>query len=136
MKGLENAMSEPYVPDEYPRVSPYLTVDDAHRLLDFLVQDFDAEVVDRAERSDGKLAHAAVRIGDSIIELAEATDRFGPMPGAIHIYVPDIDRTHGLALEHGGQAVHEPTEMDYGERASAIQDPVGNHWYIATYRRT
>ena len=128
-------MSEPYAPDGYPRVTPYLTVDDAPRLLDFLIQVFDAEVIDKTERSDGKLAHAAVRIGDSIIELAEATDRFGPMPGAIHIYVPDVDRTHGLALKLGGVAVHEPTEMEYGERASAIKDPVGNNWYIATYRR-
>jgi PhnB protein len=128
-------MNKPYVPDGYPRVTPYLTVKDAPRLLDFLVQVFDAELIDKTERSDGKLAHAAVRIGDSIIELAEATDRFGPTPAAIHIYVPDVDRTHSVALKLGGVAVYEPTEMEYGERASAIQDPVGNQWYIATYRR-
>lgn len=136
MKGLEEAMSESYVPEGYSRVIPYLTVEDANRLLDFLAQVFEAEVVDKNDRSDGKLAHAAVRIGDSIIELAEASDRFGAMPGAIHIYVPDVDRTHGLALKHGGETVHEPMEMDYGERASAIKDPMGNHWYIATYRRS
>ena len=136
MKGMEEVMGESYVPDGYSRVVPYLTVEDANRLLDFLTQVFEAEVVDKNDRSDGKLAHAAVRIGDSIIELAEASDRFGAMPGAIHIYGPDVDRTHGLALKHGGETVHEPMEMDYGERASAIKDPMGNHWYIATYRRS
>lgn len=103
--------------------------------MDFLVQVFDAQIVDKTERQDGKLAHAAVRIGDSSIELAEATDRFGAMEGAVHIYVPDVDETHRRALENGGQEIHGPMEMDYGERASAIKDVVGNHWYIATYHR-
>jgi uncharacterized glyoxalase superfamily protein PhnB len=76
-----------------------------------------------------------VRIGDSRIELADATDKYGPMPGAIHIYVPDVDVTHRRAIENEGQAVHEPMEMEYGERASAVRDPVGNHWYVGTYRR-
>jgi len=111
-------MSEPYVPDGFTRVTPYLTVNGAQKLLDFLVAVFDARVVDRAEQPDGKLARAAVRIGDSTIELSEAAGKWGPMPGAIHIYVPD-----------------EPMEMDYAERASAVRDPFGNNWYIATHRR-
>lgn len=128
-------MSETYVPDGYARVTPFLTVDGAHRLLDFLVQVFDAQIVDKTERPDGKLAHAAVRIGDSSIELAEATDQFGAMEGAVHIFVPDVDDTHRWALENGGQEIHGPMEMDYGERASAIKDVGGNHWYIATHHR-
>lgn len=128
-------MSESYTPDGYTRVTPYLTVTGAQKLLDFMVRVFDAEVVDRTEQPGGKLAHAAVRIGDSRIELADASEQFGPMPGAIHIYVPDVDQTHRRALEIGGQALHEPMEMDYGERASAIRDVAGNHWYIATYHQ-
>src|SRR5438876_5813683 len=85
-------MSEPYVPDGFTRVTPYLTVNGAQKLLDFLVAVFDARVVDRAEQPDGKLARAAVRIGDSTIELSEAAGKWGPMPGAIHIYVPDVTK--------------------------------------------
>jgi PhnB protein len=128
-------MSETYVPDGYSQVTPFLTVDGAHKLLDFLVQVFDAQVMNKTERPDGTLAHAAVRIGDSSIELAEATDQFGAMEGAIHIYVPNVDETHQRALENGGQEIHGPMEMDYGERASAIKDMAGNHWYIATHYR-
>jgi PhnB protein len=128
-------MSESYSPDGYTRVTPYLTVNRAERLLDFLVAVFQAEVIDRTEGPGGIITHAAVRIGDAVIEISEATGRFGPMPGAIHIYVPDVDRAHRLALESGGQALHEPMEMDYGERASAVRDSFGNHWYIATYHR-
>lgn len=128
-------MSEPYAPDGYTRVTPYLTVNGAQKLLDFLVAVFDAEVVDRTEGSGGTLAHASLRIGDAHVELADATEQYGPMTCAIHIYVPDVDQTHQRALESGGQTLHDPMEMDYGERASAIRDPLGNHWYIATYRR-
>jgi uncharacterized glyoxalase superfamily protein PhnB len=128
-------MSETYTPDGFTRVTPYLTVEGAQILLDFLIGVFDAEVVDRTDMPDGKLVHAAVRIGDSVIELSEASEQFGPMPGAVHIYVPDVDETHRRALENGGHVLHEPMEMDYGERASAIKDPVGNNWYIATFHR-
>ena len=116
-------MSEPYVPDGYARVTPYLTVDGAQKLLDFLVAVFDTRVADRSERPDGKLAHASVRIGDSHVEVSDATEQWGSTPGAIHIYVPDVDQTHRGALENGAKALHEPIEMDYAERAL----PYGTH---------
>jgi uncharacterized glyoxalase superfamily protein PhnB len=128
-----NIMSEPYAPDGFTRVTPYLTVDGAKKLLDFLVAVFDAEITDRVEREDGGLRHASVRVGDPNIELADATDAFGSMPGAIHIYVPDVDESHRRAVNHGAEVLHDPMDMDYGERASAVKDPMGNNWYIATY---
>lgn len=129
-------MGEKFTPDGFNRAVPYLTIDNADEIVDFLVRVFEAEVLDRTARPDGKLAHSAVRIGDSVIELSEATDRFGPMPGAIHVYVPDVDAAHQKALENGAQVIHEPMEMEYGERASAVQDRAGNHWYIATISRS
>src|SRR4030067_3558649 len=98
-------MSEPYAPDGYPRVTPHLPLPGAHPILDFPVAVFGARVFDRTERPDGNIAHVAVRIGDSTIELAEATDRFGTMPGPIHIYVPDVDPTDGLFVERRGGAL-------------------------------
>jgi uncharacterized glyoxalase superfamily protein PhnB len=127
-------MPEPYAPPGYVCVIPYLTVDGAQKLLDFLAAVFEAEVTEKTELPDGRIAHAAVRIRDAHIELADATERFGAMPCAVHIYVPDVDRTHQLALLHGGQSLHDPMEMEYSERASAVKDPLGNHWYLATYR--
>jgi PhnB protein len=128
-------MSETYAPDYYNRVVPYLTLEGAAEILDFLVDVFQGEVLNRSNRRDGKLGHAAVRIGDSIVELSEFTERFGPMPGAIHIYVPDVDLAHRRAVDRGAKVIHEPMDMDYGERASAVQDSAGNHWYIATFSR-
>lgn len=78
-------MSEPYVPDGFTRVTPYLSVSGAQKLLDFLVAVFDARIVDRNERRDGKLSHASVQIGDSHIELSDPTEQWGHTPAAIHI---------------------------------------------------
>lgn len=126
-------MGETYAPKGFNRAVPYLTLEGAQAIVDFIVNTFEGEILDRVDRPDGKLAHAAVRIGDSVIELSEATERFGQLPGAIHIYVPDTDQTHQRAIRHGAQVIHEPMDMEYGERASAVKDAAGNHWYIATF---
>jgi PhnB protein len=128
-------MSEPYAPDGFTRVTPYLTVNGAEDLLDFIVGVFSAEVVEKTEGPGGSIRHASLRIGDAMVEVADATEEFGPMPGAIHVYVPNVDKAHKRAIERGGQALHEPMQMDYGERASAVRDRHGNHWYIATFNR-
>ena len=127
-------MNEAYIPEGYAQVTPFLTVDGANKLLNFLIRVFDAQIMDKTERSDGKLAHATVRIGNSTIELAEATDQFDAMKSAVHIFVPNVDEIHQRAIQNGGQELHGPMEMEYGERASAIQDMAGNHWYIATHQ--
>jgi len=55
------------------------------------------------------------------------------MPTALHLYVRDADSAYARALKVGGVSLHDVREMEYGERAAAVQDPCGNHWYIATY---
>ena len=67
-------MNEDYTPIGFNQVSPFLTVTDAHILVDFMVQVFNAQILERTERPDGKVSHAAVRIGDSTLEIAEATE--------------------------------------------------------------
>jgi PhnB protein len=54
------------------------------------------------------------------------------MPAALHVYVPNVDEVHARAVNAGGTSVQEPTDKFYGERSSAVKDPVGNCWYIAT----
>jgi PhnB protein len=128
-------MNEPYVPDGYSRLCPYLTVIDAARLIDFIVAVFGASVEGRHERPDGKIMHAALRIGDSQVEISDPSEQWGPTPSAIHIYVPDVDVVYRRALEHGARSLMAPTDMDYGERGCAVRDAHGNNWYIATYLR-
>jgi uncharacterized glyoxalase superfamily protein PhnB len=131
----EKRMNEPYAPDGYTRISPYLTVTDAAGLIDFLVAVFDGIVEARHVREDGSILHSSVRIGDAHVEVSDPTGSWGPMPGAMHVYVPDVDFVYRRALEHGAQSLMEPADMDYGERGCAVRDGSGNNWYIATYLR-
>ncbi len=87
-------MTKPYVRPGYTEVTPYLTVVGARRPLEFLQAVFDAQVLERAEQQDGGIAHATTRIGDAIVELSDATEQWGATPAAIHIHVPDVERTH------------------------------------------
>lgn len=124
-----------YKPDGYTEVTPYLTVKKAHELLHFVVSVFDAKAIRKVEELDGTLKHAAVKIGDAVLEMSEATDEWEPTPAALHIYVEDIDGVHSKAVEAGSKVLMEPQDMDYGERSSAVLDPFGNKWYIATFNR-
>lgn len=122
-----------FTPDGYHTVTPYLTIQGAGRLIDFVRQAFGAEEIERMQRPDGTIAHAAVRIGDSIVEMAEARGEWPAMPGALHLYVPDVDATYRRALQLGATSLHEPKDMEYGERGAGLRDLAGNNWYIATY---
>jgi PhnB protein len=123
-----------YKPDGYTEVTPYLTVADAHKLLHFLVSVFDAQAIRKVEELDGTLKHAAVKIGEAVVEMSEATEQWTATASALHVYVADIDATHEKAVEAGCQVLMEPQDMDYGERSSAVLDPFGNKWYIATFK--
>jgi len=81
------------IPVGYHSVTPYLMVEGAPKLIDFVKQVFGAKETERFDRPDGKIAHAEVSIGDSVIMLAEASDQWKAMPSAIYLYVDDADAT-------------------------------------------
>ena len=128
-------MSEntPHIRPGFHTVTPYVIVRDAPRLIAFMVQALDAEEIRRDLRPDGTVMNAEVRIGDSIVELAEAGEQWPARPGALHVYIRDTDATYRRALAAGGTSLYAPAEMPYGERSAGVQDPTGNHWYFATY---
>lgn len=115
-------------------VTPYLIVEGAADLIAFAVGAFGAEEVRRDLLPDGTIMNAEIRIGDSIVELAEAGEAWPARPGALHVYVRDTDDTYRRALDAGATELYAPKEMEYGERSAGVTDPVDNHWYIATYR--
>src|SRR5687767_14385141 len=116
-------------------VNPYLTVQGADRLLEFIKKTFGphAQELMCMRQPNGTIAHAEVRIGDSVVELAEAHGQWKPLTAGLHVYVPDVDTVYKRALEAGGESLHEVADMFYGERSGGVRDPVGNHWYIATH---
>ena len=119
------------VPDGYHTVTPYLTVSDAAGLIRFLEQAFDGRCTERMEGPDGKVAHAEVRLGDSVVMIGQARGEWSPMPGQIYLYLPDCDAAYKRALAAGATSVREPTTQFYGDRSSGVRDPFGNHIRIA-----
>jgi PhnB protein len=114
-------------------VTPYLHAQGAARLVDFLKDAFEAEVVERADAPDGTILHAKIRIGDSIIELGEAHGEYQPMPFTLHLYVNDTDTVYARALRAGATSLREPRDEPYGDRNSGVLDAFGNRWFIATH---
>lgn len=113
-------------------VALYLFPRKAAALLEFLQAAFGAEVLGRHADPEGRVLHADIRIGDSIVGLGEAHDRWQPMPGAMHFYVPEIDRAYERAVAAGAAVERPPVDQPYGERSATVIDPEGNRWYLAS----
>jgi PhnB protein len=120
------------IPEGIRTLRPYLQVESAARMIDFLQRAFGAQELFRAAQPDGRIDHAEVTIEDSTIEMGDATAEYAANPTAIHLYVQDADAVYTRALRAGATSMHEPVNQDYGDREASIKDPFGNHWYIAT----
>lgn len=122
----------PYKPDGYQSVIPYLHATSARKLIAFMQEVFDAQEIAVYPRPDGTVGHAALRIGDSVIELADAGPEWPAMPCALQVYVPDTDAAYHRALKAGATSIIEPADQFYGDRTASVRDSSGNNWYIAT----
>ena len=125
-------MNSSYKPQNYNTVSPYLVVDGASRTIEFLVHVFDAVELRRFSDPTGKLAHAEVRIDDTVLMLADGAEGWPPIPSYVHVYVADVDATYKRALEMGATSVQEPVKKDDEDKRGGVKDAGGTTWWIAT----
>lgn len=124
-------------------VTPHLVCAGAADAIAFYQRAFGAEEVMRLPEPGGKLAHAAVRIGDSMVMLMDEFpdwDARGPLalagtPVTIHLSVPDVDSLFKRAVEAGATARMEPADMFWGDRYGVVEDPFGHRWSMATHIR-
>ncbi|HEY4962657.1 MAG TPA: VOC family protein [Terriglobales bacterium] len=121
------------VPDGYHTVTPYLTVDDASILIDFLKSAFNAQVKYEMKDEKGNIRHAEVSVGDSILMIGQARDEWKPRPMTFYLYVPDADSLYKSALAAGAKSLQEVTTQFYGDRSGGVEDTQGNYWYVATH---
>jgi PhnB protein len=122
------------IPDGYRTVTPYILVENAEKLMEFLQKAFDASEIKGFSMADGTVAHSEVRLGDSVIMLAEAKgDEYRPTLSGIHLYVEDCDVVYKRALEAGAVSIMQPMDQLYGDRSAAVKDQFGNYWWIATH---
>ncbi len=121
------------IPDGYHSVTPYILVKETIKVIDFLKQAFNATENYRMNAPDGTIMHAEIRIGNSNIMLAQASEKWSPMPSMLYLYVEDVDSVYKKAIEAGGTSLREPTNEFYGDRSSGVMDAGGNQWWIATH---
>ena len=128
-------MAAQSVPDGHHTVTPYLTVRDALKVIDFLKSAFGAEIThEPLKRPDGKIMHAEVKIGDSRVMIAEESEMAKAAPSSLYLYVPNVDSVYQRAVKAGGKTIMEPMDMFYGDRSGGVKDPSGNSWMIATHK--
>jgi PhnB protein len=123
------------VPDGHHTVTPYLTVRNAAKVIDFLKQAFGAEVTyEPLKRPDGTIMHAEVKIDDSCVMIAEESEMAKATPSSLYLYVPNVDNVYQQAVKAGGKTIMEPMDMFYGDRCGGVKDPSDNSWMIATHK--
>ena len=129
------------VPEDYPRVTPYLAIDGAAAAIDFYCDIFGAKERMRMPAPDGKIGHAEIEIGSSVIMLADTfPDMGGQSPKALGgtpvflmVYVEDVDDVFARALKAGAKELRPVQDQFYGDRSGQFEDPFGHQWNIASH---
>ena len=130
------------VPEGYHTVSPYLTVNNGARAIDYYKRAFGAQEKNRMETPQGKVMHAELQIGDSIIMLADempgsttrAPQSLNGTTVAVFLYVNDVDSVFNQAVQAGAKSDAAPQDMFWGDRFGKLTDPFGHSWAIATHK--
>ena len=136
-------MAKKSPPAGYHNVTPALVVRDAPAAITFYKEAFGAEELNRMPGPDGKIMHAEIKIGDSIIMLGEENPEWGALsplstkgtPGSLHIYVDDADAVYSKALRAGAKTKMPLEDAFWGDRYGKVTDPFGHEWGIATHVR-
>lgn len=129
---IETPQDPKHLRPGYHTITPYLTVQRAEQLVEFVKQVFDGTEVFRATGSAGGL-HAEVTIGESKLMIG-GYENVEEIPTALHLYVPDADAVYQRALAAGATSLEEPVDQFYGDREAGVKDPTGNVWWIATHK--
>jgi PhnB protein len=129
------------IPDGYPRVTPYLHVDGANAAIEFYSKVFGATERMRMPAPGGKIGHAELQIGNSVIMLADefpdmnvrGPKAIGGTPVTVMVYVEDVDKAFDRAIKGGAKEIRPVMDQFYGDRSGEFEDPFGHRWNVATH---
>jgi PhnB protein len=136
------ASSNP-VPKGFHTVTPSLIVRGAAEAIEFYKKALGAEELMRMTGPDGKIGHAELKIGDSVIFIsdefpnmgvARSPQTLGGCTGTLNLYVPDVDTTFKQAVSAGGKTTMPVADMFWGDRYGTFSDPFGHHWGLGTHK--
>lgn len=120
------------IPQDCPALSPYLHVEETVRMIEFLKRAFGGVEAGRVTMPDGKIAHARVKLGDSMLMMSLPHEPFAARAAMLYHYVADVDATYQQALAAGAESVFAPMNTFYGDRLAIVKDFAGNNWSIAS----
>jgi PhnB protein len=131
------------IPDGYHSVQAYMNFRNSAEAIAFYAKAFGAVEILRMNNKDGRIGHAEIRIGDSVIMMADefpdleafSAEHYGGSAVGLMIYTEDCDAMYKQALAAGATSTREPTDQFYGDRMSGVKDPFGYRWWIATHIR-
>ena len=129
------------IPEGYNTVTPYLAVDDAAQAIEYYKKAFGAKERARMDAPNGKIGHAELEIGDSLVMLSDpfphATTRppkeLGGTSGSVFMYVEDVDAVVKKAVDEGATITMEVADQFWGDRFGSVRDPYGHVWGVATH---
>lgn len=130
------------IPKGYRSLTPYIVVNDASRAIDFYQKAFGATEVFRSKPMHGKIMHAALQFGDSMMMLSDefpfgackSPQTLGGTPSSLWIYSDDVDALFNRAVQAGATVKMPPMDMFWGDRFSQVADPFGHLWSLATHK--
>ena len=131
------------IPEGYSSVVPYISIKNASDAIAYYKKAFGAEELVRMPMPDGKVGHAELKIGDSIVMMADETDHpdaiaksprtLGGVTSGLCLYVENSDAVFNRAVEAGGKVRRPLTNQFYGDRSGTVEDPFGQVWTISTH---
>jgi PhnB protein len=129
------------IPEGYHTVTPYLAVDDAAAAIEYYKKAFGAKERGRMDAPDGRIGHAEIEIGDSLVMLADDFPQFatrspkelGGTSVSVFMYVEDVDAVVKQAVDAGATVTMEVADQFWGDRFGSVQDPFGHVWSLATH---
>jgi PhnB protein len=127
------AKAKSAIPAGFRSLTQYLILDHVAGFQKFIEGAFGATEKFLLRDADGVIRHAEARLGESIIEFAQAGGQYLAMPAGLHYYVKNSDQVYAQALKSGGTSLYEPANRDYGDREAGVRDPAGNSWFISTH---
>ena len=129
------------IPEGYPVVTPYLCVDGAEPAIDFYTKVLGATERMRMPAPDGKIGHAELQLGDSVIMLSDEFPEMGALspktvggsPVTLSVYVEDVDSVFDRAVQEGAKPLRPVEDQFYGDRSGQFEDPFGHRWNVASH---
>ncbi len=129
------------IPDGYRSVTPYLVISGAAAAIDFYKKALGASERMRIPGPDGKIGHAELMFGDSVVMMADENPEMhalspktvGGSPVTIMLYVEDVDAVAAKAVGAGATLLRKIENQFYGDRSGSIKDPFGHIWHLSTH---